>query len=113
MPSALGAADLVVSRAGAVTLAEICAVGRASVLIPLPIAAGHQGDNARALVEAGAAFAVEERDLGEADVLETLTGLLAEPQRLDAMGQAARRLSHENAAEVIADRVQTLAEEAA
>ncbi|MEM1245526.1 MAG: undecaprenyldiphospho-muramoylpentapeptide beta-N-acetylglucosaminyltransferase [Acidobacteriota bacterium] len=113
MPEALGGADLIVSRAGAVTLAEICAVGRASVLIPLPIAAGHQGDNARALVEAGAAFAVDEADLSEASVLDTLKDLLAAPEKLDAMGQAARRLSHENAAEVIADHVQTLAEEAA
>lgn len=113
MPAALADADLIVSRAGAVTLAEICAVGRASLLIPLPIAAGHQGANASALVEAGAAYALHESVLGEKQVLETLKNLFDDPQKLDAMGQAARRLAHENAAETIADRVVSLAEEAA
>ena len=109
MPNAIGSADLIVSRAGAVTLAEICAVGRGSVLIPLPIAAGHQGDNARALCGAGAATMIEEKELGDESTLDEFRRMFAEPGRLQEMAQAAAALAHKNAARDIADRVQDLA----
>src|SRR4028118_2159180 len=51
----MASSHLLVSRAGAITLAEICAAGRASLLVPLAIAQGHQVDNARVLADAGAA----------------------------------------------------------
>ena len=59
VPGAMASSHLVLSRAGAVTLAEICAAGRASVLFPLARAGGHQAANARALERAGAAAVVE------------------------------------------------------
>ena len=64
MPEMLAAADLVISRAGALTLAEIAAVGRASVLIPSPnVAENHQYHNAMQLQKLGAAVVVEEKEL--------------------------------------------------
>ena len=55
MAAAMGRASLVISRAGAITLAEICAVGRPAILVPLAMAGAHQADNAAALAQAGAA----------------------------------------------------------
>ncbi len=101
--TALTAADLVVSRAGAVTLAEICAAGRGSLLLPLALAGGHQADNARQLEVSGAAVVLA------APAAEQLVGelavLLADPLRLRAMARAARRLAHPEAAAAIADLI--------
>ncbi len=109
MPSALGAAHLVVSRAGAITLAELSAVGRASVLIPLPIAAGHQGANARALEQAGAALCVDESQLDAPQTVEKLEALVADAGELATMGAAAAQLAHPGAAAKIADLAMELA----
>jgi UDP-N-acetylglucosamine--N-acetylmuramyl-(pentapeptide) pyrophosphoryl-undecaprenol N-acetylglucosamine transferase len=109
---AMAAADLVVSRAGAITTAEICAAGRAALLVPLALAGGHQMDNARHLADAGAAVLVasDELDTGGPERLAvSLAGLLADPERLAAMGRAARRLARPGAAAAIADRVEALA----
>jgi UDP-N-acetylglucosamine--N-acetylmuramyl-(pentapeptide) pyrophosphoryl-undecaprenol N-acetylglucosamine transferase len=100
--AAMAAATLIVSRAGALTLAEICATGRPSLLVPLAAALGHQGDNARELVNAGAAR------LSTSD--EAFPALLAEllgaPEGLVAMGEAARTLARPDAAARIADLVE-------
>ena len=85
VPSAMAASHLVLSRAGAVTLAEICAAGRAAVLFPLALAAGHQIENAKALERAGAA-AVVEGPVETAALAETLARLL-DPLLLTGMGQ--------------------------
>jgi UDP-N-acetylglucosamine--N-acetylmuramyl-(pentapeptide) pyrophosphoryl-undecaprenol N-acetylglucosamine transferase len=108
MPTALAAADLVVSRAGATTVAEVAVVGVASVLVPLPIAtADHQTANARALVEGGAARLVPDGEL-DGDRLEVeVTALIEEPDLLASMATAARSLGRPDAA----DRVATLVEE--
>ncbi|MEZ5332882.1 MAG: UDP-N-acetylglucosamine--N-acetylmuramyl-(pentapeptide) pyrophosphoryl-undecaprenol N-acetylglucosamine transferase [Thermoanaerobaculia bacterium] len=99
---AMADADLVVSRAGAITLAEVCAAGRASLLVPLSLAGGHQADNAAELERAGAAR------VAGADV-EGLTArlaeLLARPELLVEMGRRARSLAKPRAAEEIADLV--------
>jgi UDP-N-acetylglucosamine--N-acetylmuramyl-(pentapeptide) pyrophosphoryl-undecaprenol N-acetylglucosamine transferase len=101
---AIAEAHLVISRAGAVTLAELCAVGRAAVLVPLELAGGHQRINAEALVEAGAAEILSPG--GAADELATrLAGLLADPERMARMGAAGRRTSRADAAQRLADRV--------
>lgn len=106
--AALGRASLVVSRAGASTLAEICAVGRPSVLVPLALAAAHQADNAKDLVETGAAELLPSG--GQAgDLARILTSLL-EPHRLAEMSLAARRLGRADAVERLADRLIDLAE---
>jgi UDP-N-acetylglucosamine--N-acetylmuramyl-(pentapeptide) pyrophosphoryl-undecaprenol N-acetylglucosamine transferase len=104
MPARLGAADLAVCRAGATTLAELCAAGRPSILIPYPHAADdHQRRNAETLVQAGAAALV----LDGPDLDRRLVAAIAElaPRReaRRTMGQAARSLSRPGAAAAIAD----------
>ena len=94
MPELLAAADLVISRAGALTLAELEAVGRAAILIPSPnVAENHQYYNAMELQKAGAAVVIEEKDLTGEALVATVADLLAEPGKLAQMGQNARKLS--------------------
>lgn len=100
MPAALEVADLVVSRAGAITLAELCAAGRGSILVPLPLAGAHQLHNARLLEENGAAIVVEQDRIEQID--EQLGRARETPGRLIDMGLAARRLAKEDAAREIA-----------
>ncbi|MEL7208037.1 MAG: glycosyltransferase, partial [Actinomycetota bacterium] len=107
MAAALADADLVVSRAGATTVAELTAVGVGAVFVPLPIAtADHQTANARAMVDAGAAVLVPDDEL-DGDRLEAeLDAVLAEPGRLEAMADAARRLGRPDAAVRVAALVE-------
>ncbi|MBC8146254.1 MAG: undecaprenyldiphospho-muramoylpentapeptide beta-N-acetylglucosaminyltransferase [bacterium] len=86
------AADLVVARAGATTAAELAAVGKASVLVPLPIATVRQRENAEAMENAGASVMVLDQDL-ETQLLETVRTLLASTGKLEHMGNAARQLA--------------------
>lgn len=103
MPSALAQADLVISRSGASAVSEICAVGRPSLLLPYPYAAGdHQRMNARALVEEGAAISVDADEVTPQRLAEELGRLLEDRVRLSTMAQAALRLARPDAAEVIA-----------
>ena len=107
---AYAAADLVVARAGAMTVAELCAWGKPSVLVPLPTAAAdHQTFNARALADAGAAVLLVERDLTPDVFGQTVTSLARDRARLDALGTAARRRGHPDAARAIMSRILTLA----
>jgi len=91
MPMLLAAADLVVSRGGGTTVAELMAVGRAAVIVPYP----HHRDrqqfhNADVLVRAGAAEVVEEKDMGAERLERIFSALLCDPARLARMGEAAR-----------------------
>ena len=106
MASAYAWADLVVCRAGASTLAELCAAGVGSVLVPFAAAVDdHQTRNAEYLVEHGAALLLKQ-DAGLAANLQgALRALAAAPQRRLAMAEAARTLARTDAAERIADRV--------
>lgn len=100
----LGRADLVVARAGAMTLAELAAAGRPAVLVPFAAAAhGHQLVNARAFAAAGAAVTIEESDaMGDA-LAAAIRTLLADRPRLTTMGRAARALAVPDAARRLAD----------
>lgn len=109
--SALARCHLVVSRAGAITLAELCAAGRGALLVPLRLAAGHQQANARALAAAGAAVVVDEADLERLGDL--LAGLLGDLEGLREMGRRARSLGAPRAAADVADRVEELVGRAA
>ena len=106
MAAAYQWADVVVCRAGALTLAELCAAGVPSVLVPFPQAVDdHQTRNAEYLVERDAAVLVPQSD-ALADLLHAqLLVFAADPTRLQAMGQAARRLAKPDAAEHVADAV--------
>ncbi len=113
MPQRLAAADLVVSRAGATTVAELTAAGRAALLVPFPGAANdHQAANARALEAHGAALVVDQEDLTPARLADAVRGLAAEPARLDTMGAAARALGRPDATRRVADLADELLGEA-
>ncbi|MEO8076180.1 MAG: undecaprenyldiphospho-muramoylpentapeptide beta-N-acetylglucosaminyltransferase [Acidobacteriota bacterium] len=104
------AADLVICRAGATTLAELTAAGRPAVLIPLPTAADdHQRKNAEVLAAAGAAELIAQKDLTGGLLASRITALIENPERLAAMASAARRLARPNATMLIADKALQLA----
>jgi UDP-N-acetylglucosamine--N-acetylmuramyl-(pentapeptide) pyrophosphoryl-undecaprenol N-acetylglucosamine transferase len=107
---AYGAADVALTRAGALTLAELCAWGVPAILIPLPTAAAdHQTANARALAASGAARELPQRDLDVECLDREVRSLLGNPGRLDAMARAALARGRPQAAETIARRVLALA----
>ncbi len=109
-----GQAHLVLCRAGAGTLSELCAVGRAAILVPYPHAAGdHQALNARALVEAGAARLVKDAELTGERTAALLNELLADPAGLTAMEERALALSRPLAATAIAQALLDAIEERA
>jgi UDP-N-acetylglucosamine--N-acetylmuramyl-(pentapeptide) pyrophosphoryl-undecaprenol N-acetylglucosamine transferase len=88
------AADLIISRAGATTVAEIKAAGRAAVLVPFPFAADdHQTENARAMVEESAAVLIPNADLTGTKLAETIRQLLGDENRLIRMASNARRIA--------------------
>lgn len=95
-------AALVVSRAGATTLAELAVTGRPALLIPYPFAAdNHQEKNAEYLTAGGAARMFREADLDSDQLAEAIFGLLAAPEQLDRMAAQARALARPEAAEAI------------
>ncbi|MBI3802318.1 MAG: undecaprenyldiphospho-muramoylpentapeptide beta-N-acetylglucosaminyltransferase [Nitrospirae bacterium] len=103
MASVYAEADLIVSRAGAGTLAELGAVGKPSILIPYPLATGHQEKNGAAFVAAGASEMILDRDLNGERLAERMIFLLSDPSRLSEMAEAARRQGHPHSAEEIAE----------
>jgi UDP-N-acetylglucosamine--N-acetylmuramyl-(pentapeptide) pyrophosphoryl-undecaprenol N-acetylglucosamine transferase len=106
MDREMKSADVVVSRAGATTLAELTAAGRTAILIPLPTATDdHQRKNAELLVRQGAAQMVEQRGLTGDRLAAEILGLARDTARRHAMSEAARRLARPDAAKVIVDRV--------
>ena len=115
MAAAYAWADLVVCRAGALTLAELCAVGVGSVLVPFPQAVDdHQTRNAEYLVERGAALLLKQDDALAARLGDVLAELTGEPGKRRAMADAARALARPDAAQRVADAVlATIRKEAA
>jgi UDP-N-acetylglucosamine--N-acetylmuramyl-(pentapeptide) pyrophosphoryl-undecaprenol N-acetylglucosamine transferase len=103
-------ADVIVSRAGATSIAELTAAGRAAILIPLPTATDdHQRKNAEILARAGAAELIEQKDLTGAVLAERLLALARDAGRRAAMAGAARAFARPDAARVIVDRALELA----
>ena len=106
MDEEMKAADLVVCRAGATTLAELTATGTPSILVPLPTATDdHQRKNAAALVGKGAARMLDQRELTGARLAGEIAGLAADRQARAQMAVAAARLAKPDAARVIVDRI--------
>ncbi len=104
MARAYGSAAVVISRAGATSLAEICAVGRPSVLIPFPYAADdHQWHNAQALQSRGAAVAMREADLTVSSLAQIVATLVSQPDTRRKMAEAARAMGRPDAAAAIVD----------
>ncbi|HEY5107640.1 MAG TPA: undecaprenyldiphospho-muramoylpentapeptide beta-N-acetylglucosaminyltransferase [Caulobacteraceae bacterium] len=110
MAGRLGAAHLVIGRAGASTVSEIAVAGRPSILVPLKVALDDdQGQNARVLVQAGAAVVIEEDTLTAQAMAALLESLLSDPARLSRMADAARGVARPDAAERLADLVESTA----
>ncbi len=104
------AADLVVCRAGAMTVSELALAGVPSVLVPLPRAPGdHQRANARVLERAGAAVVIDDASCSAVHLAEVVDGLLADGQRMDSMAMAAAALGRPGAAEAIGALVDQVA----
>lgn len=111
MASELGQADLVIGRSGASAVAELCAVGRASILIPFPYATDdHQLKNARSLQHAGAAVALPQAEAEVPRVAQEIRQIAADPERRTAMADEARKLGRPDAANTIANDLVALAE---
>lgn len=102
MPKVLRAADLVVARAGAMTIAELAACGKPAILIPLPTAIyDHQTKNARAMEAAGGATVLPQADLIGARLSELISAILQNPQRLQTMRTKSWEMRRIDAGEVI------------
>ena len=106
LPARLAANHLVVSRSGAGTVAELAAIGRPSILVPLPGSIDQdQFANAGVLAEAGGALRIAQTDFTSDRLAAEISGLAAEPARLGTMAKAARSASRLDAAERLADLV--------
>ncbi len=111
MGDAYAAADLVICRAGATSLAELSALGIPSVLVPYPHAtADHQTENAQALARAGGAVVVADGDLDGRTLVETCRPILADPDRLSRMSSASKAFGRPDAAANVARLVPALLE---
>ena len=102
MDLALAAADVALCRAGAMTVAELSAVGLPAAYVPLPIGNGEQRLNAAPVVAAGGALEVADADLSPEWLADTLVPLLTDPERVAAMARAAARGGERDADVVLA-----------
>ena len=109
MPRRFEAANLVLARSGASTVAELAAAGKPSLLVPFPQAADdHQRKNAEVLAQAGAAQVILEKELTPERLQESLVRLLQDPAALQQMSEQARKLAHPDAATRISALVQSI-----
>jgi UDP-N-acetylglucosamine--N-acetylmuramyl-(pentapeptide) pyrophosphoryl-undecaprenol N-acetylglucosamine transferase len=109
MADAYSVADLVVSRAGMITVAELCAWGLPNVLVPLPTAAAdHQSHNARVLASAGASLLLPQSELSPERLRDVVTGLLRDPARRKQMAERALARGRPNSAREIVSNLLTL-----
>ncbi len=110
LPQRIAAAHLIVSRSGASTVAELSAIGRPAILVPLPHALDQdQLHNAGALQQAGGALRIEQRDFTPERLASEIAALAADPARLAAMASAAKCAGAPDAAERLADVVMKIA----
>ncbi len=101
MAKAYAESDFVISRAGAVTLAELSSVGLPALLIPFPYAKAHQEKNAAVFVKAGAAEMILDKDLTGAKITGKILSWGNNPNKLSVMAEASKKMGHPHAAEEI------------
>ncbi|MEU8173849.1 undecaprenyldiphospho-muramoylpentapeptide beta-N-acetylglucosaminyltransferase [Microbispora hainanensis] len=109
MDLAYAAADLVLSRAGAMTCAELTAVGLPAAYVPLPHGNGEQRLNAEPIVRAGGGLMVDDANLSAAWIVQTLLPILNDPERVVAMSEAASRMGRKDADMTLARKVLEIA----
>jgi UDP-N-acetylglucosamine--N-acetylmuramyl-(pentapeptide) pyrophosphoryl-undecaprenol N-acetylglucosamine transferase len=103
--------DLLICRSGAITLAEITIVGKPAILVPLPTAAhNHQEENARRLMEAGAAKMILQKDLNADSLLQAIEELSSSPDALTKMAEASRNMGRPDATKNVVALAQKIAE---
>ncbi|NSX54184.1 undecaprenyldiphospho-muramoylpentapeptide beta-N-acetylglucosaminyltransferase [Parasulfitobacter algicola] len=113
IPSRMADAQLVISRAGASSIADISVIGRPSILIPYAVAAGdHQTANARGLVDAQAAVLIPESKLTIESLAENISAILTQDKAAVAMAAGARTVGRPNATGALVDMVEQLAQKA-
>lgn len=109
MVDAFTDADVMITRAGATTCAEVAAAGKAAIMIPLPTAADdHQRKNAEALVRKGAARMILQKDLSGVSLAREINELLSNSKALKAMSEAARQMARPDAAEATVDLIESI-----
>jgi UDP-N-acetylglucosamine--N-acetylmuramyl-(pentapeptide) pyrophosphoryl-undecaprenol N-acetylglucosamine transferase len=105
----MAAADLVVSRAGAMTVSELSAIGRAAILVPFAAATNnHQELNARVVERAGGAVVITEAELSPEKLAAAITDIVSNPERTTRMGAAAKTLARPAATKTIVDLIETI-----
>jgi len=110
MPGAFARSDVVICRSGAGAIAELAAAGKPAILVPFPFATdNHQQKNAEALVRAGAARMVLDRDMNGARLFDEVASLAAEPAELERLATAVRQFAKPNAAARAADILEEVA----
>ncbi len=111
MPSQMAASDLVIARAGAITLSELAILKKPAILIPSPyVTDNHQFKNAKVFSDAGAAVLIEEKDLTPALLKHHVERILSDPQCRAAMSEAMGRLARPGAQDVIFSQILSLLE---
>ncbi len=109
MPDCLAAADLVICRSGAISLSELQAAGKASILIPSPnVAENHQYHNAMVMVSKNAALIIEEKDLTGARLIQVIEDVISDPQELRNIGKNAASMAIIDSAERICSQIEEL-----
>jgi len=112
MAPVMAAADLIVCRAGASTLAELTAMGKPAILIPSPyVTNNHQEENAKQLQKAGGAVMISEKDCTAEALLDTVASLIGDSDRMASMSHAQKDFAAPNATEKIVDLVLELCAE--
>ena len=106
MDSYIAAADLIISRAGALSVAETLVSGKPSILVPSPNVTGnHQYHNAKAVADKGGAILIEEKDIDPEEIKRIVRDLKNDPQKLMDMGRSAREIAPDSATDIIYEEV--------
>ena len=109
MDIAMNAADLVISRAGASTLAELTAIGKPAILVPSPyVTDNHQQHNAEAIENGGGAVMIKEADLSAEIIEKTVSDIVGNPERLAQMKEASFKMGVPHSIDIICDEIERL-----